>query len=80
MHLPEDVLLLLFAPKPPNPVLWVFCPNPPKPAIVADDVSSTCSRRIKVVDNIRRMRKFGGTLKRRLESKDERAAGGGGEV
>lgn len=33
-----------------------------------------------VVDDIRRRRKFGGTLKRRIESKDERAAGGGGEV
>ncbi len=42
--LPEVVLLLLFAPKPPNPVLWVFCPKPPKPDIVADDVYSICNR------------------------------------
>lgn len=42
--LPVVVLLLLFAPKPPNPVLWVFCPKPPKPDIVADDVYSICNR------------------------------------
>ena len=33
-----------------------------------------------MVDDIKRRCKFGGTLKRRVESKDERAAGGGDEV
>lgn len=32
-----------------------------------------------VVDDIKRRCKFGGTLKRRVESKDERGAAGGGD-